>query len=169
MIRRLEMDYIPQIRLVFMLTKNDDADFDRNAVTQCLGISPSKTSAPTLSKGKLQYVGSDIHEAEKALFGFTILPAEAPPYRMLKHACWSIEFPKSECFSLEEPLQQAEQILCEKATAVRHLCEEYNLSSDLIIRIFAESNNMPELVLPENSVSFWAAMGATISFDFYLD
>lgn len=162
------MDKIPQIRLVFILTKNDSTDFDRDAVTQRLCIMPSKATAPTLSKGRLN-CDMDIGEIENDLSGITILPASSPPYQMLKHAYWSFELPKIECWGLDEPLQQLEQILLGKESEVLRVCKEYNLSADLIVRVFAESNNMPELTIPNNSVSFWASMGVSIGFDFYLD
>lgn len=41
--------------------------------------------------------------------------------------------------------------------------------ADLSVRVFAASNDLPELVLPDGSVAFWASVGATVSFDFYLD
>lgn len=162
------MSNIPQIRLIFLLTKNDCADFDRDAVTHCLGIMPSTSTAPTVSKGKLNSF-SEIHELEHELSGFTILPAQSPPYKMIKHACWSIELPKLECWDLEEPLQRMEQILSGKENKVLSVCKEYNLSADLLVRIFAESNCMPDLTIPSSSVSFWASMGVSIGFDFYLD
>lgn len=162
------MDRIPQIRLIFILTKNDSTDFDRDAVTQRLCITPSKARAPTLSKGRLS-CDADIREIERELSGLTILPATAPPYQMLKHAYWSVELPKIECWGLDEPLQQLEQILLGKESEVLHVCKDYNLSADLIVRVFAESNNMPELTIPHSSISFWASMGVSIGFDFYLD
>lgn len=157
-----------QMKLIFILTKNDSTDFDRDAVTQRLGIMPSEATAPTLSKGRLN-CDADICEIERELSGITILPAPSPPYQMLKHAYWSVESPKIECWGLEEPLQQLEQILLGKESEVLHVCKEYNLSADLIVRVFAESNNMPELTIPSSSVSFWASMGVSIGFDFYLD
>ena len=51
----------------------------------------------------------------------------------------------------------------------RYLRKEYNLHADLSVRVFAASNDLPELVLPDGSVAFWASVGATIGFDFYLD
>ena len=41
--------------------------------------------------------------------------------------------------------------------------------ADLSVRVFAASNDLPELVLPDGSVAFWASVGAAVSFDFYLD
>lgn len=43
------------------------------------------------------------------------------------------------------------------------------MHADLSVRVFAASNDLPELVLPDGSVAFWASVGATVSFDFYLD
>ena len=51
----------------------------------------------------------------------------------------------------------------------RYLCEEYNLHADLSVLVFAASNDLPEMVLPDGSVAFWASVGAAVGFDFYLD
>lgn len=158
----------PKIRPIFLLTKNDRNDFNRDSVTHRLCIVPTQTCAPTLSKGTLS-CDTDIQEVEKELSGITILPAESPPYQILKHANWSIELPQIESWSLDEPLRQLEQILHRKESEVLQVCTDYNLSADLIVRVFAESNNMPELTIPSSSVSFWASMGVSIGFDFYLD
>ena len=163
-----DCEYTPKIRPIFLLTKKNADDFDRNYVTQLLHVIPTKSNAPTLSKGKIM-CDSDIHTVEKELTGITIIRDSSPPYRLLKHACWGIELPKIESWSLDEPLQQLEQIFFGKESEVLHVCSEYNLSADLIVRVFAESNNMPELTIPSSSVSFWASMGVSIGFDFYLD
>lgn len=162
------MSKIPQIRVLFILTKKDSIDFDRDAVTQRLGILPSKTHAPTMTKGMLT-CDLAVEEIEKDLSGFTIISAEKPPYKMLKHADWEVESPKVESWDLEEPLQRMEEIFEGKAGEVSAICKDYNLYADLIIRVFADSNNMPELVFSNPQISFWASMGASISFDFYLD
>ena len=108
------MKQTPQIRLVFTLTKRDDADFDRDAVTRGFGILPTRSCPPTPGKGKVQHCGREIHEPdEQVLSGFTVLPAEAPPYPTLRHAYWSAELPKMDCRALDEPLQQLEQMLLE--------------------------------------------------------
>ena len=65
-------------------------------------------------KRKVQHCGREIHELdEQVLSGFTVLPAEAPPYPTLRHAYWSAELPKMDCRALDEPLQQLEQMLLE--------------------------------------------------------
>lgn len=164
----VKMNSMPQIRLVFVLTKKDCNDFNRESVTRRLGILPSKTSAPTISKGRLS-CDVDIYEIEEDLSGISILPAEAPPYRMMKHAFWSIETPKIECWGLDKPLKRIEQILVGKEAELLLVCKDYNLSADLIVRVFAESNNMPELAISNDSLTFWTSLGASIGFDFYLD
>ena len=160
--------YLPQIRPIFSLTNKDVEDFDRDAVTRRLAISPSETSEPKLSKGTVN-CGPNIQEISKEFIGLSILPAPAPPYQMIKQAQWTIELPKIKGWDLEKPLQEIEQILDGTGTEVRSICDEYNLRADLILRVFAESSNMPELTIPSSSVSFWASMGVSIGFDFYLD
>ena len=162
------MDRIPSIRLVFILTKNDITDFDRTAVSQRLRIIPTKTCAPALSKGKVS-LNADINEVESELSGLTILRSESCPYQMIKHAYWSIELPQIECWGLDKPLQQIEQILLGKESEIQQLSQEYNLRADLIVRVFAKSNNMPELIIPHSGISFFSSLGTSISFDFYLD
>lgn len=166
--KEVQMDKIPEIRLIFSLTKKDNTDFDRNDVTLRLGITPSRSSAPTLGKGKLISDG-DIYEIENELSGISILPASSPPYQMLMHAHWDIEFPKIECFELEKPLQQLEELLSGKGPEILQVCNEYDLTADLMVRVFAEANNIPVLALSHSSISFWASMGVSIGFDFYLD
>lgn len=163
-----DSDYIPQIRPIFSLTKKNVEDFNRNAVTRRLAIVPTKTCGPELSKGAVR-CGPNIQEITHQFIGLTILPAPRPPYQMMKHAHWSIELPKIESWDLGEPLQTIELILHGKENEVCNICAEYNLRADLILRVFAESNNMPELTIPSSSVSFWSSMGVSIGFDFYLD
>ena len=73
------MKQTPQIRLVFTLTKRDGTDFERDAVTRGLGISPTMSCAPTPGKGKVQHCGKEIREPdEQVLPGFTVLGVGMP-------------------------------------------------------------------------------------------
>ena len=162
------MNSIPQIRLIFVLTKKDSSDFDRDSVTRHLCINPSKTSAPIVSKGRLN-CDVKIPEIEKEFSGLTILSSDSPPYKMIKHSYWSIELPKIESWDLRTPLQQLEKILIGKEHEILKVCRDYDLNADLIVRIFAKSQNMPELTISNDSLSFWTSIGASIGFDFYLD
>ena len=162
------MENIPKIRLTFLLTKKDIADFDRESVTQRLHITPTDTAAPTLSKGKL-ISEANFCEIEKELPGITVLPATSPPYQMLKHAYWCVELPPIECWNLVEPLQQLEQLLTGKKSELLCMCKEYNLSASTVVCVYAETSNMPELIIPNKSLSFFSSIDSSIVFDFYLD
>ena len=88
---------------------------------------------------------------------------------MLKHAEWRLELPKIKSWSLDEPLQQLEKLFSEKEITVLHVCNDYDLSAILMVQVFAESNNMPNLTISNASLSFLTLMGTSISFDFHLE
>ena len=88
---------------------------------------------------------------------------------MLKHADWRLELPEMECWSLDEPLQQLEKLFSEKEIAVLHVCNDYDLSANLMVHVSAESNNMPDLTISNASLSFLTLMSVSISFDFHLN
>ncbi len=158
------MDKTPLIGLDFVLTKMDYTDFDRNAVTQQLGLTPSETCAPRLSKGKI-----NTDTPSSALEGITILPADTPPYQMLLHANWCLGMPKEASYTIDAPLQKLEQCLSEKRSAIMAVCKKYNLGVQLIIQVHALSNNLPELSLSKEHLAFWSSIGASIDFCLYLD
>ena len=49
------------------------------------------------------------------------------------------------------------------------MTKEYDLTAELILRVYAESNDLPVIAFPSESVSFWSKMGAGMQFDLYLD
>lgn len=159
---------LPEIGPVFILTKKDSADFDRNVVSRRLGIIPTKTCPPTVSPGKLL---SEIDPAEfqREYSGLTVLPAAAPPYAMVKNACWCLELPRMHSWDVAAPLHRLEELLKGREEEVARLCKEYDLTAELILRVYAESNDLPVIALPSESVSFWSKMGAGIQLDLYLD
>lgn len=157
---------IPEIRVIFSLIKNDDLDFDREAVTEQLKITPTESRGPKLSKGRMVCPKT---EDDLTLAGITVLKVSPPPYCYILHACWNIELPKISSWNVEDPLQRLEKILEDRQLLVRNVCKQYDLYADLVIRVFADSNNMPEVTLSSKSLLFWASMGVNIDFDFYLD
>ena len=159
---------LPEIGSVFILTKKDSTDFDRNVVSRRLGIIPTKTCPPTVSPGKLL---SEIDPAEfqREYFGFTVLPADAPPYTIIKNAFWCLELPRMHSWDVAAPLHRLEELLKGRGKEVALLCKEYDLTAELILRVYAESNDLPVMALPSESVSFWSKMGAGMQFDLYLD
>ena len=159
---------LPEIGSVFILTKKDSTDFDRNVVSRRLGIIPTKTCPPTVSPGKLL---SEIDPAEfqREYSGLTVLPAAAPPYTIIKNAFWCLELPRMHSWDIAAPLHRLEELLKGREEEVTLLCKEYDLTAELILRVYAESNDLPVVALPSESVSFWSKMGAGIQLDLYLD
>ena len=159
---------LPEIGSVFILTKKDSTDFDRNVVSRRLGIIPTKTCPPTVSPGKLL---SEIDPAEfqREYSGLTVLPAAAPPYTIIKNAFWCLELPRMHSWDVADPLHRLEELLKGREEEVTLLCKEYDLTAELILRVYAESNDLPVVALPSESVSFWSKMGAGMQFDLYLD
>ena len=159
---------LPETGSVFILTKKDSTDFDRNVVSRRLGIIPTKTCPPTVSPGKLL---SEIDPAEfqREYSGLTVLPAAAPPYTIIKNAFWCLELPRMHSWDVADPLHRLEELLKGREEEVTLLCKEYDLTAELILRVYAESNDLPVVALPSESVSFWSKMGAGIQLDLYLD
>ena len=159
---------LPEIGSVFILTKKDSTDFDRNGVSRRLGIIPTKSCPPTVSPGKLL---SEIDPAEfqREYFGLTVLPAAAPPYTIIKNAFWCLELPRMHSWDIAAPLHRLEELLKGTEKEVALLCKEYDLTAELILRVYAESNDLPVMALPSESVSVWSKMGAGMQFDLYLD
>ena len=159
---------LPEIGSVFILTKKDSTDFDRDAVSRRLELAPTKTCPPTVSPGKLL---SEIDPAEfqREYFGLTVLPAAAPPYAIIKNAFWCLELPRMHSWDVAAPLHRLEELLKGREEEVTLLCKEYDLTAELILRVYAESNDLPVVALPSESVSFWSKMGAGIQLDLYLD
>ena len=159
---------LPEIGSVFILTKKDSTDFDRNVVSRRLGIIPTKTCPPTVSPGKL-LSEIDPTEFQWEYSGLTVLPADAPPYTIIKNAFWSLELPRMHSWDVADPLHRLEELLKGREEEVTLLCKEYDLTAELILRVYAESNDLPVVALPSESVSFWSKMGAGIQLDLYLD
>lgn len=159
---------LPEIGSVFILTKKDSTDFDRDAVSRRLELAPTKTCPPTVSPGKLL---SEIDPAEfqREYSGLTVLPAAAPPYTIIKNAFWCLELPRMHSWDIAAPLHRLEELLKGREEEVTLLCKEYDLTAELILRVYAESNDLPVVALPSESVSFWSKMGAGIQLDLYLD
>ena len=162
------MQRIPEIKINFYISKNDSEDFDRDNVTQQLKLSPTSTSQPRLSPGRVHTVTYE--EAVEAMGdGITVLPSAEPPYPFLIHAYWSVVLPRMQTWSLEEPLREMEALLRERVDTVCSICDLYNLRLTLIITVYADANNMPIISIPRGSVSFWSIMKTEFKFDFYLD
>lgn len=162
------MERIPQISIILLLTKQDISDFDRNGVTQYLHIVPTETSEPKLGAGKVSY-NSDMQEILSELKGVTMLPLSESTYQILKHAYWCLELKKIKSWKVEEALQKMEDIIKGKELQIKNVCQKYNLNSELIIRVYAELEEMPEISIVNSKIVYWAQLGVDVCFDFYMD
>lgn len=143
---------LPNVGPVFTLTKKDSTDFDRDGVSRQLGLIPTKTCPPTVSPGKLL---SEIDPAEfqREYFGLTVLPAAAPPYTIIKNAFWCLELPRMHSWDVADPLHRLEELLKGREKEVTLLCKEYDLTAELILRVYAESNDLPVIAFPRDRKS----------------
>lgn len=157
----------PRFKIEFCLIKNDGVDFDRDEVSNRLGISPTETAPPTLSRGRLYC--DDLATAKEELRGLTILSSDAPPYEFLKNAFWCVELNTGEGRSICEPLKELESLIAGSVDEIPKVCSDFGLFAEVILRIYCESNELPEMELPADVLSFFANIGASISFDLQLD
>lgn len=151
------MKRTPQISSIFCLTKGDANDFEREAITRQLRVTPTETCGPMVSPGR-------IINGDGAMYDLPGLTPVGHDGRFVKHAFWSVDIPKISCWSIDEPLQKS--IFNGRESFVRTACLQNDLCAKLIIRIFADANNMPEVTLSSKSILFWASMGADIDFNF---
>ena len=65
-------------------------------------------------------------------------------------------------WDVADPLHRLEELLKGREKEVALLCKEYDLTAELILRVYAESNDLPVMALPSESVSFWSKMGPPV-------
>ncbi len=155
-------------RVIFSLIKTDTADFDRSDVSRRLSLTPSSTKGPEMSKGQLFSV-PDSCDGNVIFPGLSFLPANNPPYQIVKHAFWRIELPKIESRSVDMPLHCMEEILCGKEAVITQLYKDYELFSMLTLRVYANTDNIPVLSIPSRSMVFWGSIATSIDIDLLLD
>ena len=160
------MERIPEIKASFSLMKRDGVDFDREAVSRLLDLTPTCSRPPEPGKGLLYADGS---EPGADLPGLTVLPAERPPYAYLKNAAWELELPKEKSWSAQETLRTLADRLEGRSGQVRALCEAFDLFALVELTLYADASTLPEVGLSCEDLAFWAEMGAEVNFAFYLD
>lgn len=163
------MSNSPKIQLGFTLTKKDGLDFDRERVTEILDINPTDSEPPKVSNGTMFFDSTEFDKVQYELSGLTIIPNQEPPYKYIINAFWSIETTQTESCDLESVLKVFEKNFHGKEKEISEMCKECNLTLELTIRIFSESDNLPILCIPNDSIMFWASIGASIDFDMRLD
>ena len=153
-------------KIIFDLIKSDIQDFDRAEVTKRLNIKPTENDEPKLSKGKVNC--DNIKEANKEFVGFTILDGDAPPYKMIKHAFWTLELPKVYSLSVQEPINNLINLLSGKEKELVEICKEFALFARVIICINSNPDALPVLELPAYIISFFALINADVDFNLQL-
>ena len=154
-------------KIVFSLIKSDTSDFDREAVTRALNISPTENAAPRLSKGRA--CAKDTIGNENATPGLTFINTGEATSRIMIHASWSVELPPVASLSVDEPLNKLADMLSGKKDEINRLCNDYGLFSDITVTVYSGYDCLPEMCISNKNVSFCASVNASLNFDLILD
>lgn len=159
------MESIPLIKVVFLLTKKDEFDFDREKISQLLQIAPSRSSSPVLSKGTVRC--DDNHTSKDSIKGLTILKEGKQPYSLIINAFWSRDI-IIKSWSLEDAMGKLAEELFGKEKMIVNICNENNLFASVIFRIYVTDENLPEISLSKESIDYLYSLGACVDFDLQL-
>ena len=159
------MERKPLIKVEFTLTKKDGFDFDREKVAQLLCITPSRSSAPMLSKGTVRCNGDK--STADSIKGLTIIKEGEQPYPLIINAFLSIDF-SIKTLSVEDAIDKMKEKLFGKEVLIVDICNKNNLFACVILRIYAQEQNLPEISLSKESIDYLSFMGACIDFDIQL-
>ena len=83
------------------------------------------------------------------------------------HTEWYIEITKEKCFAVSIPFGEMVHLLESKTGIINKLRSELNLEVTFVVAIHMQSEENPEIVLRQDSVSFAASINAEIVFDLY--
>lgn len=159
------MESIPLIKVVFLLRKKDEFDFDREKISQLLQIEPSKTSPPVLSKGTVRC--NDNHTEKDTFNGLTIVKEGTQPYSLIINAFWSRDI-ILKSWSIEDAMDKLTEELFGKEKMIVDICNENNLFASVIFRIYVTDENLPEIYLSKKSIDYLYSLGACVDFDIQL-
>lgn len=148
------------VKITLSLNKNDQYDFDRQYIGELLGVTPTDSKAPEISKGKI-YCGNS--ENISSDYNITVIKCENPPYRFIKHAFWSYETDYNHDF--ETCMEKIKNIVGDKAKTLNEICIKNNLSAQLEVKIYKRTKSNSYYSLKKEDVDFVASIGATIGFN----
>lgn len=134
------MENTPSINIIFSVERADYLDFDRNFVTETLGIEPS------ISRGYAALKNG----------GF-------------KPAQWCFTLENITAWSIQEALDKLETVFSGKQTKVLNLQQNLGLESAVTIGIHCPSCDRPELYISSESMEFWGRMKTAVGIDLYID
>ena len=154
------------IKVEFHLVKNDMNDFDREEVSRILNIVPTYSSHPRISKGKM--CCNDLEKVNREFQGLTIIQSSESPYNIVIHACWEFEI-LVQTNSLQLALEKLKSCLCGKEELLERVCSEYNLTKEVIFRIYSKKAMMPELFLSKEDVKYLNHIGVSFGLDLQLE
>lgn len=132
------MEDTPIINIAFAVARSDFHDFDRDSVTKMLGLEP------TVSRG---YV-----ELENGAF---------------KSADWYIKINNIASWTIREALGRLEALLEGKREAVLNVQRQLDVECTVSICIHCPGDDLPELFVSPESMSFWGSMHTAIGIDLY--
>ena len=155
------------IKVEFWLVKADAENLDLEDISKRLNLHTFESSQPKLSKGVLNC--TDVEVAVKELRGMTIDTENGPPYKMIKHAYWRTEILYDNSKSVEDAFAELKILLSGKEKDICDLCSKYNLFVDVIVRVYATSQTIPEISLSSNDIAYLASINASLRFDFQLE
>lgn len=158
------MKKTPQIYISFCLTKNDQNDFNRNDISKIFEGGKIQTSEPRISRGRLIHPIEDL----STIRGLSII-GNPKDGKLLKHSFWNVDMPIFHVNNIEKPLQEMICLFKGKEDFLRQMCDRENLSADLILHILAEPNNLPEITVPSEILSFCSSLSANINIDIKTD
>ena len=159
------MESIPLIKVVFLLTKKDEFDFDREKISQLFQIKPSRSSPPVLSKGTVRC--DDNHTSKDSIKGLTIIKEGKQPYSLIINAFWGKEI-TVKARSTEDAVGKLIEELFGKEKLIVDICNGYNLFASVIFRIYATDETLPEIALSKESIDYLCSLGACVDFDIQL-
>ena len=154
-------------KIDFSLTKNDMNDFNREKVSELLGITPSRSEGPRLSKGNLRC--DSLANATDAIRGITILPSETEMHRYVMHACWEVVISHIEAQNFEDALALLKDILGGTVSTVLDLCKDFNLFAEIVLHVYTKKNNLPDTFLSSETIAFLSSLNASFMTDYHLE
>lgn len=132
------MENTPITHIAFSVGRSDFHDFDRDSVTKMLGL------APTVSRGYIE-LGNGA----------------------FKSADWYIEIKNIATWAVREALDRLETLLQGKRDAVLSIQQQLDVECTVSICIHCPGDDLPELFIPPESMSFWGSMHTAIGIDLY--
>lgn len=131
---------LPLIGVKLFFTGEDNKDFDLDEVTARLQIEPTRTQKmESLKNGTVK-----------------------PTY-------WLFALPKVVALSIDDRLNEMRLMLIGKENVIRELCKSRELRANFEVTITTASDELPEIYITSNFLTFAGELNADIGIAMYLD